>query len=270
MTQGTLRHETMKVLCIGDVVGKPGRKALAEHLPALVKELGADFVVANIENASGGFGPEPKALEEFLTLPIHVFTTGSHIWDKKEFVASLDLYPTVIRPANYPPGNPGKGWILVDAPGGRKAAVLQLQGRVFMDTIDCPFRACDAILQEIPPDVPVIVDFHAEATSEKNAFAHFVDGRVSAVFGTHTHVPTADARVLPGGTGYITDTGMCGVYDSVIGFDKGVIVGRFLKQTPVRFEVARGPAHLSAVLFDIADTGRKCHSAKYILRPDIL
>ena len=257
----------MRVLCIGDVVGKPGRKALADHLPPLVKSLAADLVIVNIENASGGFGPEPKAMEELMGLPIHVFTTGSHIWDKKEFVGVLDLYPMVIRPANYPPKNPGRGWLIHDLPEGRKAAVIQLQGRVFMETLDCPFRALDAILAEIPPEVPVLVDFHAEATSEKQAFGHYADGRVSAVFGTHTHVPTADARVLSGGTGYLTDAGMCGAYDSVIGFDKEIILQRFLRQTPVRFEVARGPAHLSGVLFNIEDRGRKCLSAKHILRP---
>jgi len=258
----------MKVLCIGDVVGRPGRKALAEHLPGLVKSEQIDLIVANIENASGGFGPEPKAMEELMTLPIHVFTTGSHIWDKKEFVGALDLYPTVLRPANYPKENPGKGFLIHTLSDGRSVAVAQLQGRVFMETLDCPFKGVEEILKEWPAAVPVVVDFHGEATSEKQAFAHFVDGRVSAVFGTHTHVPTGDARVLPGGTGFITDVGMCGAYDSVIGFDKDIIVKRFLRQTPIRFEVAKGPAHLSAVLFDIADTGRKCLSAKYILRPE--
>jgi len=259
----------LRVLGIGDVVGKPGRKALAEYLPGFIKEHGVHLVVANIENAAGGFGPDLKTMEELLTLPIHVFTAGSHVWDKKEFSNALDLYPMVLRPANYPPGNPGRGHIVWPLPDGRKVAVVQLEGRVFMDMLDCPFRALDSLLAELPPEVPLLVDFHGEATSEKQAFGHYADGRAAAVWGTHTHVPTADARVLPGGTAFITDVGMTGAYDSVIGFDKEVIVGRFLRQAPVRFEVARAPGHLAAALIDIDFPAKRATAIRHVLVPPL-
>ncbi len=258
---------SLRVLGIGDVVGKPGRKALAEHLGPLIREHGVHLVVANIENAAGGFGPDLKTMQELLELPIHVFTAGSHVWDKKEFAAALDLYPMVLRPANYPPGNPGRGHIVWPLPDGRKVAVVQLEGRVFMDALDCPFRALDALLAELPPEVPLLVDFHGEATSEKQAFGHYADGRVAAVWGTHTHVPTADARILPGGTAFLTDVGMCGAYDSVIGFDKEVIVGKFLRQAPVRFEVARGTGHLAGVLIDIDYATKKATAIRPLMVP---
>lgn len=258
----------INILAIGDVVGKPGRNALKKHLFNLKKNLDLDFIVANIENASGGFGPSLSTMEELLELPINVFTTGSHIWDKKEFVASLDLYPMVLRPANYPEGNPGKGFIVQEIKG-IKIAVLQLQGRTFMESLDCPFQKFLSLKKEFPPDSLKIIDFHGEATSEKNAFAHFVDGEVNLVFGTHTHIPTRDERILNKGTVFITDIGMTGNYDSAIGFDKDIIISRFLKQTPVKFEVAKGEGHLSALFVSFSTTDFKPLELKFIFEPPL-
>lgn len=258
----------INVLVIGDVVGRPGRNALKKYLFDLKKNFDLDFIVANVENASGGFGPSPSTMEELLALPINVFTTGSHIWDKKEFVASIELYPMVLRPANYPEGNPGKG-IIIQEIKGTKIVVLQLQGRTFMESIDCPFQKFLSLKKEFPESSLVIIDFHGEATSEKNAFAHFVDGQVNLVFGTHTHIPTRDERVLKKGTVFITDVGMTGSYDSTIGFDKDIIISRFLKQTPVKFEVAKGEGHISALFVSFSIPDLKPLELKFIFEPPL-
>lgn len=256
----------IKVLAIGDVVGRPGREVLKENLPSLKKNLEIDFIVANIENASSGFGPTPQTMEELLSFPIDVFTTGGHIWDKKEFVSSLHLYPMVIRPANYPEGNPGFGFAIREL-NGLKIVVLQLQGRVFMETLDCPFQKFSSLYAQFPKDSLIIIDFHGEATSEKNAFAHFVDGKAHLVFGTHTHIPTRDERILEKGTVFITDVGMTGNYNSVIGFDKDIIISRFLKQTPQKFEVAKGKGKISALLVTFTLPDFKPEELKFIFGP---
>lgn len=256
----------INILAIGDVVGKPGRNALKKNLFELKKNLNIDFIIVNIENASGGFGPNVSTMEELLELPINVFTTGGHIWDKQEFVSSLDLYPMVLRPANYPKGNPGKEFFQQEVKGVN-VVVFQLQGRVFMETIDCPFQKFSSLLQVFPEKSLILVDFHGEATSEKNAFAHFADGKANLVFGTHTHIPTRDERILEKGTVYITDVGMTGCYESAIGFDKDIIISRFLKQTPVRFEVAKGEGKISGLFVSYLIPELKPVEIRFILAP---
>jgi len=250
----------MKVLFIGDIFGHPGRRLVKEALPGLVEEFQPTLVLANGENAAAGFGITPPLVEELLDLGIAVLTSGNHIWDKKEIVPYFADHHDgrLLRPANYPAQAPGHGLYLGKTRAGDGYAVMNLQGRVFMPTIDCPFRAADALLAQIPAEVKIrIVDVHAEATSEKVALGWYLDGRATAVIGTHTHIPTADETVLPGGTAYITDVGMTGPYDSVIGIEKQPIIQKFLNQIPARFEVAKGDNRLSAVLID-ADpaTGR--------------
>lgn len=256
----------INILAIGDVVGKPGRNALKKNLFELKKNLNIDFIIVNCENASGGFGPSPETMEELLEFPINVFTTGGHIWDKKEFVSSLDLYPMVVRPANYPKGNPGKEFFQQEVKGVN-VVVLQLQGRVFMETIDCPFQKFALLYEKFDKNSLIIVDFHGEATSEKNAFAHFADGKANLVFGTHTHIPTRDERILEKGTVYITDVGMTGCYDSVIGFKKEIIISRFLKQLPIKFEVANGEGKISALFVSYLIPELKPVEVKFILSP---
>jgi len=253
----------MRILFIGDIFGRPGRTIVKERLPGLVRDHSIDLVIANGENAAAGFGITGPLAEELFELDIDVLTTGNHIWDKREIVdyfATADGNPhspvrRLLRPANYPPGMPGWGVYQ-----GRKAdvpyAVLNLQGRVFMASNDDPFRVADQLLKEITAKV-VVVDIHAEATSEKMAMGWYLDGRVTLVVGTHTHVPTADERVLPGGTAYITDVGMTGPYDGVIGVKKELIIGKFLNSMPTRFEAASGDARLCAIVVDCDEaTGR--------------
>jgi len=233
----------MKILFIGDIFGQPGRRIVKEALPALLEEFSPDLVLANGENAAAGFGITPPLVEELLDTGIAVLTSGNHIWDKKEILPYLREHADgrLLRPANYPAGAPGHGMYLGKTRSGMEYAVLNLQGRVFMPAIDCPFRTADSLLAEIPDQVRIrIADMHAEATSEKLAMGWYLDGRVTAVLGTHTHVPTADETVLPGGTAYITDLGMTGPYDSVIGIEKESIIKKFLDQLPARFEVAKG------------------------------
>lgn len=256
----------INILAIGDIVGKPGRNAVKKYLPEIKKSLNIDFVIANIENSAGGFGPNKKVMEEFLSLPIDIFTTGDHVWDQKEFVDSLELYPMVLRPANYPDENKGKGYLILELKG-IKIIVLQLEGRAFMQPIDCPFKKFDFLYNQFPKDSLIIVDFHAEATSEKNAFAHFVDGRAHLVFGTHTHIPTRDERILKKGTVFITDLGMTGNYDSVIGFEKNIIISRFIKQTPIRFEVAKGEGRLCCFFVSFSIPDFKPIELKFIVKP---
>jgi len=250
----------MRVLMVGDVVGKPGRQLAQDLVPHLKAEHNVDFVIVNGENAAGGIGITPDIAAAFLHHGANVVTLGNHAWGKREIYPFLDEEPRLLRPANYPPGAPGQGVGVYACPAGR-IAVISLQGRTFMDPIDDPFRAVDSILETVLNKTTMIcVDFHGEATSEKQAFGWYVDGRVSAVIGTHTHVQTADERILPGGTAYLTDVGMTGPIDSVIGMRPDLVVPRFLSQLPARFGVAEGEAQLSGVLIDIdPTTGRATH-----------
>ena len=247
----------MNILMVGDVFGESGRAALARHLPRLRQQHAIDFCVVNIENAASGFGVTPQIAKQALEQGADVLTSGNHIWDKKEIVEYISKENLLLRPANYPTGTPGSGTITIKA-GPHKVAVLNLMGRVFMHPIDCPFRKADEIVPELRKETPIVlVDMHAEATSESVAMGWYLDGRVSAVVGTHRHVQTADERVLPGGTAYITDLGMTGPTDGVIGVDRDIILQRFLTQMPVRFEPAKGPAALHGVVIVVdPDTGR--------------
>jgi metallophosphoesterase (TIGR00282 family) len=247
----------LKILFVGDIVGRPGRQALKRRLDHLVDRHQVDLVVANGENSAGGFGLTAEIARELFALGVHVLTSGNHIWDKKEAFDLLERESRVLRPANYPPGLAGYGSGVFSVPDGTPVAVVNLEGRVFMNNLDCPFRAADRLLEGLRDRAKVIlVDFHAEASSEKIAFGHYLAGRVSAVVGTHTHVQTADERILGGGTAFITDVGMTGSLDSVIGIQKEIAVEKFLKQVPMRFEVAKKHPVLCAVLLDVdADNG---------------
>ncbi len=243
----------MKLLMLGDVVGAPGRRILRENLPRIRRELGVNAVVVNAENAAAGSGLTVPLAQEILKAGADAITLGDHAWGQKEFPATISQLPTTVRPANFPAGSPGQGWALVTTPILR-FAVLNLQGRVFMGPMDCPFRAADAALRAMPKDVPVFVDFHAEATSEKIALAHYLEGRVTAVVGTHTHVQTSDAVVLPGGTAFQTDLGMTGPWYSSIGRAFKPVLQKFVTGIPARFDVAEGPATLegAVITFDNA------------------
>jgi 2',3'-cyclic-nucleotide 2'-phosphodiesterase len=242
------RVPSLQAAFLGDIVGQPGRDAIRTHLPRLRELHEINLVIANAENAAGGTGLTPPIIEELMELGIDILTTGNHVWAKREVIPELDRLPNVIRPANYPPGAPGRGSCLYQV-GSTTVAVLNLCGRVFMNAIDCPFRAADEKVAELRELTPIIiVDMHAEATSEKLALGHFLDGRVTAVIGTHTHVQTSDARILPGGTAYLSDAGMTGPSDSVLGMRKDIIITRFLSQLPQKFEVAKGPAVMEGVL----------------------
>lgn len=255
----------VSILFIGDIVGRAGRQALSRALHPLVDRYGVDLVIANGENAAGGFGLTREKGEELFSLGVHVITGGNHIWDKRESYPYLDAETRVVRPANYPEGAPGRGWTVVRTPGGVPVAVLNLEGRVFMDTVDCPFRAADREIQRLAPHTRVIVvDFHAEATSEKSALGWYLDGRVSAVIGTHTHVQTADERVLPEGCAYISDAGMTGAFDSVIGMRKEEPIQRFLTQLPVRFETAKKNIRLNGVHLLVDETTGRALSIERI------
>lgn len=251
----------MRILMIGDVIGSPGREAVRRILPALREEKAIDLVIANGENAAGGFGLTVDTASELLDSGVDVLTSGNHIWDKKEFIPYMDDVQgeglPVVRPANYP-NAPGVGVIR-----RRGATVVNLMGRVFMTQLDCPFRTADRLLEEIRGEEDssvIIVDFHAEATSEKQAMGWYLNGRVSGVFGTHTHVGTIDARILPGGTAYLTDVGMTGPMDSVIGSDTRSVLDRFLTSMPQRLEVAKGPCTFNSVLVEVDEqTGRSVH-----------
>ena len=262
----------MKILFIGDIFGQPGRRIVKEALPGLIEEYSPDLILGNGENAAGGFGITPPLVEELLGLGIAALTSGNHIWDKKEILPYLAEHVDgrLLRPANYPSGPgqaPGHGLYLGKTRAGVEYAVMNLQGRVFMPSIDCPFRTADALLEQIPPRVKLrVVDMHAEATSEKLAMGWHLDGRVTAVVGTHTHVPTADEAILPGGTAYITDVGMTGPYDSVIGMDKKSVLEKFLNQLPTRFEVATGDVRLSAVLVEAEAASGRALSIHRVMR----
>ena len=247
----------MKILFIGDIVGKPGRRAVRELLPRIVEESGIDLVIANCENAAAGFGVTGEIVEELFGCHIDVLTSGNHIWDKKEVMDFVENYEALLRPANYPQGAPGRGSLVIAIPGGISVGVINLAGRVFMHPLDCPFRTADREIETIKKKADVVlVDIHAEATSEKIAMGWYLDGRVAAVLGTHTHVQTADERILPGGTGYITDVGMTGPFDSVIGIRKESIMLRFLLQIPNKFDIAKGDIRLQGATVEINAKGR--------------
>ncbi len=258
----------MKLLFVGDVVGKPGRRAVQEILPRLVDRHLADYVVVNVENAAGGFGVTPEVLGELSDLPIDCFTAGNHVWDKKEALDLLAREPRLLRPANYPDGNPGGGLYVGETAAGVPVATIHLEGRVFMSALESPFVVADRLLAGLDRRVKVVfIDFHAEATSEKQAFGFYLDGRVSAVVGTHTHVPTGDERILPQGTAYLTDVGMTGPYESVIGMRVDKVLKRFLLQTPSSFEVAKRDVRLAAVVLEIDEETGKARGIERLLIP---
>jgi hypothetical protein len=242
----------MRILFIGDIFGKPGRKVLHEKLHGVIQQHRVDFCIANAENAAGGFGITPQIADELLQGEIDLLTSGNHIWDKRAIIPYLADQPRLLRPYNYPAAAPGKGLFVGDSACGVRLAVINMQGRVFMPTLDCPFNAAETAIEAARKQTPgIIVDFHAEATSEKQAFAWFVDGRVSAVVGTHTHVQTADERILPKGTAFITDVGMTGPIDSVIGSVPALALDRFMRQVPTRLEPAGGNTRLCGVVIEI-------------------
>lgn len=242
----------MKVLFIGDIFGEPGRRALARAVPRLVAQRQIDIVIGNGENAAGGFGITPELAEELFDLGLAVITTGNHAWDKREILDYFPREPRLLRPANYPDGVPGHGSVVVESAGGEKLGVLQLMGRAYMPTLDCPFQVAKKELAALKKrTAAVIVDMHAEATSEKMAMGHYLDGEVVAVVGTHTHVQTADDQILPKGTAYLTDIGMTGPLHSVIGVKKELAIEKFLTGMPRRFEVASGPSVFCAALLEL-------------------
>jgi metallophosphoesterase (TIGR00282 family) len=248
----------MKILFIGDVVGSPGRKIVHDRLADILAQRQIDFCIINCENSASGFGVTPKIAEELFAEGADVLTSGNHIWKRKEILDYFPGQPRLLRPANFPDGSPGAGLWVGHAKNGLGCAVLNFQGRTFMAPIDDPFRTATAELNKIPPDVKVIVvDMHAEATSEKVAMGWYLDGKVSAVLGTHTHIPTADNHVLPRGTAYITDVGMTGPHDSVIGMEKTAVIDHFIDAMPSRFTVAEGDIQMNAVQIDVDEsTGR--------------
>ncbi|MDD2585559.1 MAG: TIGR00282 family metallophosphoesterase [Syntrophomonadaceae bacterium] len=245
----------MNILVIGDIVGRPGRKAVKTLLSGIQKEHNIEFTVANAENAAGGRGLTREVMQELLAAGVDVLTMGNHVWDNKDIFSFIDDEPRLIRPVNYPGFCPGQGYHIYTAGYNRRIAVINVSGRVFMPALDCPFRAVEEVLSEVRDESDIIlVDIHAEATSEKLAFAYYFDGKVSAVMGTHTHIQTADERILMGGTAYITDLGMTGPVDSVLGMDKDLVLEKFLTQRPVRFEVAKGRMQLQGVVIEVDDS----------------
>ncbi|HEX5455569.1 MAG TPA: TIGR00282 family metallophosphoesterase [Stellaceae bacterium] len=245
----------MHILLCGDVVGRAGRAAIKEHLPRLKRDLAIDLAIVNAENAAAGFGLTARLAGELYEAGADILSTGNHVWDQRELIASIDGDPRILRPANFPPGAPGAGWRLNPFAGGQAVLVVNLMGRLFMEPLDDPFAGLEALLAryKLGGGTAIVVDFHGEATSEKMAFAHFADGRVSAVIGTHTHVPTADHQILPGGTAYLSDAGMCGDYDSVIGMEKAPSVRRFVTKMPAekKAKPADGEATLCGVFLAI-------------------
>ena len=249
----------MRLLFLGDVVGRPGRRALAALVPRLAAQEDIEFVIANCENASGGKGVDPRSADELHEAGVDVLTSGNHVWQNREIVPYMRESGRLLRPLNFPPGVPGVGWTVQRTRRSEaRVAVLNLIGRVFMAPVDCPFRAADEALADIRREASIVfVDMHAEATSEKVAMGRFLDGRVSAIVGSHTHIQTADETVLPGGSAYLTDAGMCGPEDSVLGVRTDRVVERFLTQMPTRFEVATGAVLVQGAVIDIdGETGR--------------
>jgi hypothetical protein len=259
-------QDNVRILFIGDIVGRPGRKILYKFLPELKSSYEVDITIANCENAAGGLGLTEKVGLELLGL-IDILTSGNHIWQKKEAFSLLDKNDRIIRPANFPPGNPGRGSTIFVNRKGYKIAILNLQGRIFMEPIDCPFRIADQEIEKLKRITPIIiVDFHAEATSEKQALGWYLDGKVSAVIGTHTHVPTADERILPQGTAYLTDVGMVGGLDTVIGIKKELALRRLITAIPCKFEVGKGRKILSGVYIEIDSKSGEALNIKRITR----
>ncbi len=257
----------MKILFIGDIVGRPGRRAVARWLPALRETHGFDLVAANAENAAGGLGATPEILNELRDLGVRAFTLGNHAWRKKALLSAIDGMTDIVRPVNYPEGLPGRGAMLIPLADGRKVGLVNALGRVYMEPNNCPFAATDKAVAWLRRETPcVLVDIHAEATSEKVAMGWHLDGRVSVVLGTHTHVPTADAWVMPKGTAYITDVGMCGPMHSVIGTNRDIVLNRFLTGLPGRFEVAGGPIQFCAALIELDDTTGRAKRIEHILQ----
>ena len=255
----------VNLLFIGDVIGKPGRQAVARELHRLVDRHRVDLVIANGENAAGGFGITEETAKDLFSCGIHLLTSGNHIWDKKEALEYISRESRLLRPANYPAGTPGQGGTVVSTPGGVKVGILNLEGRVFMNNLDCPFRVADREVERLRLEATILlVDFHAEATSEKASLGWYLDGRVSAVIGTHTHVQTADERILPGGTAYLTDAGMTGSSDSVIGVRKDEPIERFLTQLPVKFEVAKNNLRLNGAVISVDEASGRAISIERI------
>jgi 2',3'-cyclic-nucleotide 2'-phosphodiesterase len=257
-----------RLLFVGDIMGSAGRKAVADHLEELVDRERVDFVIANVENAAGGFGITSEVLAELEVYPVDVWTTGNHVWDKKEGVPLLDAHPALLRPANYPDGNPGRGWCIEETAAGVPVAVVNLQGQALMPPIDNAFRKADEVLEAIREARPglrlIVVDMHAEATSEKQAMGWYLDGRVTAVLGTHTHVPTADERILPQGTAFQTDVGMTGPYESIIGMKPAKVLERFLLNTPRPFEPAKRGIELRGALIDADEATGKATAIRRV------
>jgi metallophosphoesterase (TIGR00282 family) len=252
----------VNILFIGDIFGSPGRRIVADHVEDIIRTNSIDLAIANAENAAGGFGITPSIAEDLFGMGLDVLTTGNHVWDKREVYDYLNRQPRLLRPANYPDA-PGSGLVTIRSRSGIPCAVMNLQGRTYMPSTDCPFRKADTLLSQIDPEVRVrFVDFHAEVTSEKMALGWYLDGRVSAIVGTHTHVPTADTRILAGGTAYQTDCGMTGPYQSVIGVETGTILQRFLSGLPVRMEAARHGAELHAVIVDVDEATGKARAVR--------
>lgn len=253
----------MRILAIGDIIGSPGRQAVQRLLPELRQEFGIDFVIANVENVAGGFGVTPTTAKELMNAGVDAMTSGNHIWAQKEIIPYLDSEMPVLRPLNYPPGVPGRGYLIARP----KVMVVNLIGRTFIGDFDCPFRKMDELFGQLKEKPPVIiVDFHAEATSEKMAMGRYLDGRVSAVVGTHTHVGTIDHQIFPEGTAYVTDIGMTGPINSVIGDEFESVIKRFLTIIPSRLTVAKGRTLLTAVLIDVDETTGRAQSIERICR----
>lgn len=247
----------LRILFIGDIVGRPGRRIVKSAIKEIVTGQNIDLVIANGENAAGGFGLSVEVSQELLFAGVDVITLGNHTWDNREITQVLEREPRVIRPANYPPDTPGSGSYVARTEKEVPVGVVNLMGQVFLESLESPFHTADAIISSLMKETKIIiVDFHAEATSEKVALGWYLDGRVSAVLGTHTHIPTADERVLPGGTAYITDVGMTGPVNSVLGIDPQIVLKKFLSKRPVRFEVAAGPVELNGVVLEINESGQ--------------
>jgi hypothetical protein len=260
----------VNIFFIGDIVGKCGRRLILEQLPSLISQYNVDLCIANVENVAGGMGVTPDIAHKLLDAGIQVLTSGNHIWDKKEIQEYLKYESRLLRPANYPPGAPGYGSTIVSLPAGDKVGIINLAGRVFMQSLDCPFRVGMAEVEKIRSQTSIIiVDFHAEATSEKVALGWYLDGKVSAIIGTHTHIQTADERILPQGSAYITDVGMTGALDSVIGIKRELVLRRFIQQLPVRFEAAKQNPCLSSLYIKVDEKTGQAQALKRIqIRPE--